>query len=272
MPPSHRNSSVDENETEEPLLPRRVLRFDGAINVRDLGGVATASGQPVRFGLAYRSDELAELSAVDLAELEERSVRTVVDLRSSDEAAARPSRLPRGATVVLSPFPPGDRTAAEVIETLIAGALTPEQGHQILLDSYHHNVVAGGPAMATVIRSIIHDPPVLFHCAGGKDRTGVVAAVILALLGVDRLHIIEDYMLTNDRLNEPAGTFQLKLADFPEEAREVLITMGMARPDYIQLALDVIDNEYGGIDAYARNQISLTRAEVDALRKLLLSR
>ncbi|MXZ77910.1 MAG: tyrosine-protein phosphatase [Acidimicrobiia bacterium] len=268
MPPADNNPDASASYT--PLHLRRILHFDGALNVRDLGGMSTSNGQQVRFGLVYRSDDLADLSALDLAELEKRSVRTVVDFRSSEEVQARPSRLPPGATIVSAPFDRGDQTAGEVIESLVAGELTREHAHQILLDSYGRSTEAGIPAFTTLIRSIIDRSPVLFHCAGGKDRTGVAAAVIFSILGVDRDQIVEDYMLTNDRLTDQSSTFQLRLAEYPEESRDVLLALGLAKPDYIELALDVIDGEFGGIEAYAQNRLSLSLAEVDALRELLL--
>lgn len=268
MPPGHNTSEASTGPT--PLHLRRILHFDGALNVRDLGGVTTSTGQQVRFGLVYRSDDLADLSALDLAELEKRSVRTIVDFRSSEEVESRPSRLPLGATVMSAPFARGERTAGEVMESLIAGKLAREDAHQILLDSYRHIAETGSPAFAVLIRSIIDRSPVLFHCAGGKDRTGVAAAVILSILGVDRDQIVDDYMLTNDRLTDQSSTFQIRLAEYPEESRDVLLALGLAKPDYIELALDVIDRDFGGIEAYAKEQLSLTQAEVDALRELLL--
>lgn len=268
MPPA--SNKPDGAVGQTPLQLRRTLHFDGALNVRDLGGVSTANGQQVRFGLAYRSDDLADLSALDLAELEKRSVQTIVDFRDPKEADARPSRVPRGAAVVSAPFDRGERTAGEVMESLIAGQLTREDAHQILLDSYRHIAEIGSPAFAVLIRSIIDHSPVLFHCAGGKDRTGVATAVIFSILGVDRDQIVEDYMLTNDRLTGQSSTFQLRLAEYPEESRDVLLALGLAKPDYIELALDVIDGEFGGIEAYAQDRLSLSLAEVDALRELLL--
>lgn len=269
MQPAHANTDAATDDTA--LHIRRTLRFDGALNVRDLGGITTATGQQVRFGLVYRSDDLADLSVVDLAELEERSVRTVVDFRNPEEAEARPSRLPRGAEVVSTPFPPGDKTAAEVMELLVGDDLTADLAHEILLDSYRHVTENGGPVLAELIRSIINRPPVLFHCAGGKDRTGVAAAVVLSLLGVDRGQIIDDYMLTNDRLTDQSSTFQLRLAEYPEESRHVLLALGLAKPAFIEQSLDIIDRDFGGIDGYARDQLLLTQAEIDELRALLLT-
>ena len=268
MQPAHDDSDGVEEQT--PHYLRRVLRFDGALNVRDLGGVNTVAGKQVRFGLVYRSDDLADLSAVDLAELEQRSVRTIVDFRNSDEVEARPSRVPHGAGIVSAPFPPGERTAAEIMELLVGGELTPDDAHEILLGSYRHITETGGPVFATLIRSIIGQSPVLFHCAGGKDRTGVAAAVILSLLGVGRDQIVADYMLTNDRLVEQSSTFQLRLAEYPVESRDVLLALGLANPVYIECSLAIIDREFGGIDSYARDQMLLTPAEINALGQHLL--
>ena len=268
MTPDQNTSGAAASHT--PLHLRRILHFDGALNVRDLGGVTNSDGQQVRFGIAYRSDDLSDLSALDLAELEKRSVQTIIDFRDSQEADARPSRLPPDAAVLSAPFLQRDRTAGEVMEALLAGNLTEMDAQQILLDSYRRSTEAGIPAFTTLIRSIIDRSPVLFHCAGGKDRTGVAAAVIFSILGVDRDQIVEDYMLTNDRLTDQSSTFQLRLAEYPEESRDVLLALGLAKPDYIELALDVIDGDFGGIEAYAQEQLSLSPAEVDALRELLL--
>ena len=268
MPPAQ--NEPDPAASQTPLNLRRILQFDGALNARDLGGVTNSNGQQVKFGIAYRSDDLAELSDLDLAELEKRSVQTIVDFRDPKEVNARPSRIPSGATVVSAPFSRGDITAVEVMESLMAGQLTEMDAQQMLLDSYPRSAEAGIPAFTTLIRSIIDRSPVLFHCAGGKDRTGVAAAVIYSILGVDRDQIVEDYMLTNNRLADQSSTFQLRLAEFPEESRDVLLVLGLTRPDYIELALDFIDSEFGGIDAFAHHQLSLSHSEVDALRELLL--
>ena len=238
--------------------------------MRDLGGVTTSSGQQVKFGIAYRSDDLADLSALDLAQLEKRSVRIIVDFRDPKEVDARPSRIPSGATAVSAPFAREGRTAVEVMESLMAGQLSEVDAQQMLLDSYPRSTEAGIPAFTTLIRSIIDRSPVLFHCAGGKDRTGVAAAVIYSILGVDRGQIVEDYMLTNDGLTDESSPFQLVLAEYPEQSRGALLALALAKSDYIESALDFIDDEFGGIDAYALHQLSLSHSEVDALRELLL--
>ena len=268
MPPAF--DHFDAAASQVPLHVPRVLQFDGALNVRDLGGLTASNGQQVRFGIAYRSDDLSGLSAHDLAELERRSVQTIVDFRDPKEVDARPSRIPSGATVVSAPFTREGRTAVEVMESLMAGQLTGMEAQQMLLDSYPRSTEAGIPAFSTLIRSIIDGSPVLFHCAGGKDRTGVAAAVVYSILGVDRDQIVEDYMLTNDGLTDQFSPFQLRLAEYPEESRDALLALALARADYIESALDFIDREFGGIDAYAHHQLSLSHAEVDALMELLL--
>ena len=77
-------------------------------------------------------------------------------------------------------------------------------------------------------------------------------------------------MLTNDRLTDQSSTFQLRLAEYPEESRHVLLALGLAKPAFIERSLDIIDRDFGGIDSYARNQLMLTQDEVDELRALLL--
>ncbi len=167
----------------------RHLPFSSVFNFRDLGGYPTAGGRTVRQGVLYRADGLFRLTGEDIARFGELNVRSVVDLRRPDELDSD-GRVPHSPTVTyhnvclqLAPW-----TAADIAD---------EEMPRYLADRYAEIAEEGARtgAMGTVLRLIADSSraPVVFHCAAGKDRTGVVAALVLALLDVPDETIAEDY-------------------------------------------------------------------------------
>lgn len=177
-----------------PHVSRHVL-LDQLHNVRDLGGHQGRAGQLVRWNRVYRADNLARASRADLTVLAELGVRTVIDLRTERELALElPPAFP-GAPVEHHHLP-------------LLRATWDEVGHDpgpdvdpvdFLEARYLEMLVEGAPAIADALR-IIAVPsatPVVFHCSLGKDRTGLLAAVLLSLLGVHDEAIAEDYALSS---------------------------------------------------------------------------
>ncbi|MEV0838854.1 tyrosine-protein phosphatase [Actinocatenispora sera] len=166
----------------------RYVPFTTVFNFRDLGGYPAADGRRVRTGVLYRSDGLHRLVEADLGRFAALDVRRVVDLRRADEVANY-GRIPESPgldyhNVCLQTLA---WTAAEVAPGELAGYLA--QRYAEIADE------AVGGAMARVLRLIAEDTAggTVFHCMAGKDRTGVVAAVVLSLLGVDDDTIAGDY-------------------------------------------------------------------------------
>lgn len=157
----------------------RIIDLLGAHNIRDLGGLPTVDGRHTRPGRLFRSEFLASPdSQADLAR-ELPGLRTVVDLRRFGE-------------LEYEQVPWGDHAVELVHVPLRLQSGTSWHA------GYHRYLVDGPDRVARAVRTLL-DPargPALFHCAAGKDRTGVVAAVILDFLGVTHDAIVEDYMLT----------------------------------------------------------------------------
>src|SRR4051812_28459445 len=157
----------------------RRIPFVGITNLRDLGGYPAAGGT-TRWGRMFRSDALHKLTTDDLVDFQALGVRTVFDLRGDAERTGFPGRVesvhvpiagrPVGAT---PPPPPADMSAAD--------------GEQMLRDMYVGILEYSSSGIGTVVRAAADADraPMLFHCHGGKDRTGVVAMVVLRALGVD---------------------------------------------------------------------------------------
>jgi protein-tyrosine phosphatase len=164
----------------------RVLRLAGAHNIRDLGGLETIEGERTRSGRIYRGDHIWELAPDDLLILERLGLRTIVDLRSSVELDREGHRWEEhGIRWVNCPFSLGD----------VAPLPLPGSDY---VEAYL-GFLDGDPSAVVRAASTLMDAgnhPVLFHCAAGKDRTGVLAALLLDVLGVQRPAIAIDYALT----------------------------------------------------------------------------
>lgn len=174
--------------------PVRRLRIAHIYNLRDLGGYCTANGKITAWNKLYRSDGLAGLTETEWSLLTERGLRTVVDLRSLAETKAQPDAVPYGVKYVHCPVQEEDidldhldKAEAEsaFLRSLTEGYLSMVKKTPRLLCS----------ALTTIIEGL-RQGAVLFHCSAGKDRTGVVAAAILYLLGVDEADITADYQVS----------------------------------------------------------------------------
>ncbi|MBN6035591.1 tyrosine-protein phosphatase [Amycolatopsis sp. 195334CR] len=166
----------------------RDLRWDGCVNVRDLGGLGS-----IRRGALVRMEEPTRLSEAGWAAAWEYGVRTIVDLRNDDERAPDLALRPAGIEVVRAPLDP---IGAPFYEHWVkVDGLGSPLHYPALLAEHPELVVAAVRAVATAAPG-----GVVFHCAGGKDRTGLLALVLLALAGVAPAEIVADYLLTYERM------------------------------------------------------------------------
>lgn len=169
----------------------RRLRWDGCFNVRDIGGYPTADGSVTRRGALLRGDDLCRLTPAGCAALRDYGVRTIIDLRQPAQVAATPH-----------PFgPDGVHAGAVRYHNLLLRdprelpLETATGGRPTFLDIYRLVVDRSAPRVAAVVRAVAEAPAggVLVHCQVGKDRTGLVVALLLALAGVPDATIAADY-------------------------------------------------------------------------------
>lgn len=171
--------------------PDRQLHFRGTFNFRDLGGYRAIDGRTVRWRTVFRADALHRMDDDELSQLRDLGIRTVLDLRTRselDEGRIEADHL--GITHHHMPvlglvWEPAD--------------LDPEaDAAQVLGDLYIDMLTVGAPALAAALTTLAEPArvPAVFHCAAGKDRTGVLAAILLSLLGVEESIIIADYHRT----------------------------------------------------------------------------
>lgn len=173
----------------------RHVTFERLHNFRDLGGYPAVDGRRVRLGRLYRSDSLGKLRGADWDRFQELGIGTVIDLRYPWEVD-RWGRVPDG---------PEYHNLSIEHRPYDQAALGPEVDAEDYLAERFAEVTEDGVAEIRRTLEVIAaaDEPLVFHCASGKDRTGIIAALVLSLLGVEEDTVVEDFALTGlatDRL------------------------------------------------------------------------
>ena len=241
--------------------PGRRSLLDGASNFRDLGGYPTVDKRVVRTGMVFRSGALHALTVADHERLRTLGVRVAVDLRPPEEQEAEPTNAPF-LRIVHVPLMRGERTRGR-------SALANGDGY--LRDRYAEIVHDSAPEIGTIFRWLAHEDglPAVIHCAAGKDRTGVVAAVLLLALGVDEPTVLDDYELTSEyaaatRVEELA----LKLSGSGLPPAVVAGLLGTSRSALAD-AIALLREEHGTVEDYLVGAAGISPADLTTLRERL---
>jgi protein-tyrosine phosphatase len=213
----------------------RDLAWDGCLNVRDLGGIATATGTTA-FGVYVRADNVGQLSAAGWDDALRYGIRSVLDLRSEPERDLDPPprvELVHERISLFAHFDDNPDYRADLLERV--GALPLAERHRVLYREAL-DLDAGAFARACAFLAVA-DGAVLFHCVGGKDRTGLLAALILRLVDADRDAIERDYTASAEQLRGRRG--------LPPHANA-------AEPGVVNAVLDELAEQDGGLAGYLR--------------------
>lgn len=261
----------------------RHIPLEGASNFRDFGGYPTVDGRRVRLGKLYRSDRLAGLTAADYAALAGREIRLVCDLRRQREIDMSPTAWPGpAAPEFLHVSLLTDEAGPDVMARVLADSdirSNPMRSRQEMVKLYDR-LARLKPAIEGYRR--IFDRlaqadgyPFLVHCSAGKDRTGVVCALIQATLGVSDDDILEDFMLTrvhyDGAKNIEARVPQIMAGvDLEGWTVEALAPVFTVEAEYLRGFLDVADAEYGGAVGFLTEAVGVPQTTLDAIRDHLL--
>jgi rhodanese-related sulfurtransferase len=239
----------------------RLVPLAGAFNFRDLGGYRGLDGRVTRWGRLFRSDTLHELTAPDVELLRSLGLATVIDLRTPRELA----RTGRGP---LEPEPIRYRHLSVIVDEDGEAMAAPSEDD--LAQRYLWYLDVGRPALVGSLE-LLADPestPLVFHCAAGKDRTGVLAALVLDILGVERPVIVADYEITAGRMELILGRyrsdpkFAARMAELPA-SRFAVEAVTMER------FLDGLYERFGGARSWAL-EAGVGADAIDAMREHLL--
>ena len=246
-----------------PLDVDRRIAFERVFNVRDLGGLPTLDGRTVRSGVVFRADGVNRLAGDDLEVAKALGLRTVVDLRTHGEVEHRGRFPAEHIPVQWHHLPVIEQMWSERELQATEGAVT------FLRDRYLDMLVEGGGSIARTVELVVDESPLLFHCSAGKDRTGVVAAIVLGLLGVGHDEIAADYHLSAAAM----GAFT---AWVEAEHPDAVDAMSKQPKEYLEAPaeamlafLEEVDRVHGSVDDLVL-QLGVAPATVERLRDALL--
>lgn len=278
---------MDNKQTD---MNKRYLDFEGTTNFRDLGGYVGHNGKTVKWGQIFRADALNKLTDKDIALLEAMKLKTIVDFRSPKEIVDNEDKAikdtvyfnlnPKAEVAQLASASPANDK--QKIDKLLSIA-NSDQGERYFLDHIDD--------MAKQMRKLVSDPvaisqyqklmellladdgaPLVYHCRGGKDRTGVATMYILLALGVSKDQIYSDYILTNtykEVRNEMRMDEYRNLTD-NQNVLDYLRNLLLAKEEYLDAAFDEMIKVSGSSDNYLKQVLMIDDDKLTTLRNRYL--
>lgn len=259
----------------------RHIPLEGAKNFRDFGGYRTADGKHVRKGVLFRSDGLAKLTKQDFENISRLGIRTICDLRRDRERLKAPTNW-HDPSVTIHHMPLLSDSGPTAVDKIVAmGSRCDEQAaRQIMVDIYR-GLVTSDQALHYFRKMFVmiadkSSLPVLIHCSGGKDRTGVSCALILWFLGVSREDIIGNYLhsqpLYGDRVDvRKVGPQMFDHNIFAEIDEVALKLLFGVQAEYIQAVFDLLDQNGMTPETFIAGTLGLDLDVLDKIRSDLLT-
>ena len=253
-------------------MSERILPFEGVENFRDYGDYALGGGRRLHRGRLYRSAHHGRATDADLERLAALNLAVIVDLRRPAERRRDPCRRPQafGACVIETDV--GSYEEPPHIKFLRTTELTVETAHGFMLGEYRRLPVAPEHVdlFGRYFRALAEtDGPVLIHCAAGKDRTGLLAALTHRLAGAHPDDVMADYLLTNQArgieswIGNIADHVEREFGRRPSD--EAVRAFLAVHPEWLEAAFAEIDARFGGLDCYLEQGLGLDAATRDRI-------
>ena len=248
-------------------------RFENVLNFRDLSGLKTNDGRVIKKGYFYRGAALDFYSEEELKALEELHIKTIMDIRSSMEIEMYPDPELKGARKIEHSGLVVE--GAKEIDWSPVGMKKIGGEAQEQLDKIRHyySIMAfNNEAFRIMIKEIVDgEVPIYFHCATGKDRTGVAAMVIEMLLNVTKQEMEKDYLLSNIYRKKILEESLKNVEDIAINNPEINILITLqdgVRQEIFDLVMDSIEERYGSYDEYIMKEYDLNEQDLIRLRNL----
>ncbi len=246
----------------------RHIRLEGVENFRDYGDYATAAGKRLKAGQLYRSASHARATDADLAVIEGLNLAVIVDLRRPGERERDPSRRPAGFKGQVIENDHGETAGDDPWWNFVRSCDLSEDAFRGYLLNYYREapfVARHVDLFSRYFQALAEaEGPVLIHCAAGKDRTGVLAALTHHIVGVHEDDIVEDYLLTNNperiaaRAPMVAEVIAAETGRTPTDAA-IRAAIGV-EAEYLAEAFRVIESQHGSADAYLEEVLGVDSA------------
>lgn len=261
---------------------KRYVDLEGTFNFRDIGGYETIDGKHVVYGKLFRSDDLHECTQADIEKIKKLKIKTIIDYRNEHEREKRADVSidgvtthyldPKADTAALasSSFTGDEKKAMKTLTAEKARTMMIEQNRQFVLSSTSKQAYRAMFDICLDEDSIAIDQ----HCRGGKDRTGFGVALILLLLGVSRIDVMSDYMLTNYYKHDKNERSLKKMMEETnnEDLVQAMRYMKEAQEEFILTALNLIDEMYGDAISFMKKELAITNEEIAKMKDLYLEK
>jgi protein-tyrosine phosphatase len=236
----------------------RILTVSGLYNIRDLGGLPTNFSNTTVYRRFLRSDSPHAIDETGKTQLLDLGVRTIIDLRYADECTRTPNPLATHPEVKYHNIP-----------LMVSGVIENDAEDLTQLGAFYRFLLHNSqPAFAHVFTTMAEqNGATLFHCQVGKDRTGVVAALLLSLAGTPQHYIVEDYVATASYITPLLPELRLHRPDRinPEQYERLLD----ARAEFIDEFLREVTTRYGNAHQYLL-RIGVSEFHIDTLRNTMI--
>jgi len=242
---------------------KRLVHLQGALNFRDVGGYRTKEGKTVKWNKVFRSASIQKLTDGDMDSLKARQIYTVVDLRGTREAAEAPDRLLAGTDYTLSPAGSDALPNNQQMIALLKNG-------NFLEDFYGKGGIKYfGERYKPIFQKLLtldDNKAMLYHCTGGRDRTGMATALFLYVLGVPEDKIEADFTASNvylERMMEKSYGPMAKGAGMTSE--EVKAKMAL-RPELLKIFFNTIKSQYGSVAGFMKKEMGIGSEEIKTLK------
>lgn len=255
---------------------QRAILLNGVPNTRDLGGLQTRDGRTVRRGQLIRSGEIDDIDDEGKARLNSLGVSVIVDLRTTKEATENPALWPEGQSPARYNFPLMEKEGEMIDDmrtNIKAGTAKEADTEKLFYDAFGYIATDYRTELRELFDVLLAQPEgeaVLFHCSGGKDRTGVSTAIVLSALGVTPEEIEADFMMSN--VLKDADNASVEIAAKVNAAQGTNMTAEAVWPSlgvrkaYLNEFYRSVEENYGSVDEYLHDGLGLTEADLQSLR------
>jgi protein-tyrosine phosphatase len=239
------------------------MKFETAVNLRELGGIATADGRKIRRGIIYRSGDLSDLTEACTDRMAELGIVARIDFRSIAERKLRPYSW-HAPGVIQVWENPSNRHDAAVRHLLEQAEKGTDAAHVAMHAIYRELPFLLSPSYTVLFRWLSDGRlPILYSCTAGKDRTGVATALILWALGVDKKTIAEEYELSNSHFDQIKKIAMRSYKFNDDTAANAILTSDRL---YIEQMMNHVENRFISIEGYLKTVLDFDAHSLERMR------
>ena len=255
-----------------------VIKLRGIKNYRDLGGLKTVDGRILKSHMLIRGTTLFKITSHDINLLKNKyNLKSIVDLRTNKEISERPDSQIEGVSIYKMPIF-NEETAGisrekkvRSIDTLVKMPKMEDLYVHMVTHDCLENVVS---VLKFILTAEKEKFAFVFHCTAGKDRTGIIAALLLSFLGVDRATIIKDYLMTNKNVRFKASMAYVGLLLLKKNHKlaHKIKHYFMAEPAFIKASLNQLEKDFGSLDNFFKEKLAFSTEQTNQIKNKFLDK